>query len=374
VKTLTKQNMEDYITGAVMLGCGGGGGADWGKSMVDEAFEAGYKFRLADLSKIKDEKMLCILAGVGGGVPQEARDKVAPYMTKFDQGSKSRVLRLRRSAEELSAYIGKKFYSYVASETGGGNGVLPMFLNALEGKPSIDADCCGRAKPEMGISLSSVAGIPTTPLVMVTPFMETVILKSSVDDNRAEDITRNVAVACGGSVTVARCPAKVQDFKRGTAQGQVTKCIKIGETIRKAKEKGKDPKEAFTKASSATEIFEGKVDSFTLEGRGGFNWGDWIVSGTGKFSGHKMRVWYKNEYLIGWLDDKPRIMSPDLICITDEEKFEGLSNFTQSGAHNGKKVRVFGIKANDLWRTPKGIDLFGPKHFGFDIKYKPFEG
>jgi len=57
----------------------------------------------------------------------------------------------------------------------------------------------------------------------------------------------------------------------------------------------------------------------------------------------------------------------------NEEKFKGLSNFTQSGAHNGKKVHAFGIKANELWRTPEGINLFGPKHFGFDIKYKPFE-
>ncbi len=372
MKKLTKTNMMDYVTGAVILGCGGGGGAEWGTTMIEEAFDGGHEFKLADLSEIKDDKMLCILAGVGGGVPQEVRDKVAPYYEKFGGREGSRVPRLRKAAKELSEYIGKEIFAYVASETGGGNGVLPMFLNALEGKPSVDADCCGRAKPEMGISLTAVAGIPVTPLAMVSPFIETVILKSAVDDNRAEDITRYVAVACGGGVTVARCPATVKDYKRAVAPNQVTRCMKIGEAIRKAKERGEDPEKAFLEASGASKIFEGTVSDFDLEGRGGFNWGNWIIKGTSDYEGYKLRVWFKNEHLISWLDEKPFVMGPDLICIVEGETFEGLSNFQPTKAHNGKKVKVYGIRAIDAWKNPRGIELFGPRHFGFDVEYKPF--
>ena len=51
---------------------------------------------------------------------------------------------------------------------------------------------------------------------------------------------------------------------------------------------------------------------------------------------------------------------------------EGLSNF--SGAnYSGKNVTVFGIKAIEQWRTKKGIEIFGPKHFGFKIDYSPIE-
>lgn len=341
--------------------------------MIDEAFEGGFKFRLADISEIDGEAMLSILAGVGGGVPQEVRDKVAPYREKFPETKDSRLRRLQRSAKELSEYIGKEFFAYVASETGGGNGVLPMYLNAIEGKPSVDADCCGRAKPEMGISLTNVAGIPVTPLVMVSPFMESVILKSAVDDYRAEDITRNVAVACGGSVTVARCPAKVTDYRRGTAPKQVTRCIGIGEAVRRAKEKGNDLEEAFTRASSSRRIFEGRVSSFESEGRGGFNWGNWLIKGAEGFKGHTMRVWFKNEHLISWLDDKPLVTCPDLICIVEGASYEGLSNFVQGGTHNDKDVSVLASKAVDRWRTTKGLEVFGPKHFGYEIEYKPFE-
>lgn len=41
MKTLTKDDMMDYVTGAVSMGCGGGGGAAWGTQMIDEAFEKG---------------------------------------------------------------------------------------------------------------------------------------------------------------------------------------------------------------------------------------------------------------------------------------------------------------------------------------------
>jgi DUF917 family protein len=49
-----------------------------------------------------------------------------------------------------------------------------------------------------------------------------------------------------------------------------------------------------------------------------------------------------------------------------------LSNFGGAN-HVGKKVTVFGIKALDLWRTVKGVEIFGPRHFGFDINYVPME-
>ena len=372
MKTLSKEDLENYVIGSRILGCGGGGGASG--EMIEDAFKRGLKFQLADISELPKNKYLCIIAGVGGGVSREDRERVAAYSQKVTRTSESRTQNLRRVAKELANYIGEEeFYAYIAAETGPGNGLSPMFLNATEGKPSVDGDCCGRAKPEIGLSLTNVAGISVTPMTMLTPFGEVVILKSAVDDYRAEDIIRHVAVASGGSVTIARCPAKVEEYEKGIVPGQVTRCIKIGTAIRKTREKGEDPVEAFQKEGEAYKIFEGKVSSFGMEGRGGFNWGDWNINGTGKFKGKKLRVWYKNENLVSWLDDKPYATCPDLICIVDGKTCEGLSNFEQTGTHNSKNVRVFGITAHERWRTPKGIEVFGPKHFGFDIEYIPLE-
>nr|MQY82156.1 DUF917 family protein [archaeon] len=61
MKTLTKQDMLDYVTGATILGCGGGGGAEGGIRMINEAFDGGYEFKLADLSELPDDDILCIV-------------------------------------------------------------------------------------------------------------------------------------------------------------------------------------------------------------------------------------------------------------------------------------------------------------------------
>jgi len=31
------------------------------------------------------------------------------------------------------------------------------------------------------------------------------------------------------------------------------------------------------------------------------------------------------------------------------------------------------LKQSIMWRTPKGIELFSPRHFGFDLDYVPIE-
>lgn len=370
MKILKQADLEGYITGANILGCGGGGSPESGRAMVKDAYEKGFKFRLADPNELPQDKLLCILGGVGGGVPKEIRDHVEPYSQKLKGTREERLIRLKKASEVLSDFIGEEFCSYIASETGPGNGIIPMYMAALEGKPCVDGDCCGRAKPELALSLTHVAGIPITPLSIVTPFDEALILKNAVDDYRAEDICRYVAIASGGSVTVARCPAKVEEYKKGMALNQVTKCIKIGEALKLAKDKNKDLSEAFIRETDAEKIFEGVVASYELEGRGGFNWGNWHINGSGDFKGHSFKIWFKNENLISWLDGKPKVVCPDLICVVETETCYGLSNFAENERYEGRKVTVFGIKAPDVWRTSKGIEVFSPRHFGYNIEYR----
>ena len=40
---------------------------------------------------------------------------------------------------------------------------------------------------------------------------------------------------------------------------------------------------------------------------------------------------------------------------------------------NGKRVLVVGLKCYPMWRTPKGIELVGPRYFGIDADYIPVE-
>lgn len=368
MKILSRSSLEDYITGANVLGCGGGGSVESGRAMIEDAFRKGFKFRLADPEELPKGGLLCILGRLGGGVPKEVKARVAPYFKKL-KGAKEAIASLQKAANELSNLLGEEFCSYIASETGALNGIIPMYMAALEGKSCIDGDCCGRAKPELAISLTNVAEISTTPLCIVTPFDETLILKNAVDDYRAEDLCRYTAIASGGSVAVARCAAKVETYRKGMVSNQVTKCIKIGEVIRIANSEGKDPVEAFIRETSAKKLFEGAVTSHEVEAKEGFYWGNWHIAGSGEFNNHSFKVWFKNEHLISWLDGEPCVVCPDLICIVDRA-CQGLSNFVESGEHNGKDVIVLGMRAHEAWRTKKGTKIFSPRHFGYDIEYR----
>ena len=101
-------------------------------------------------------------------------------------------------------------------------------------------------------------------------------------------------------------------------------------------------------------------------------WGNIEIKGTGDSERHELKVWYKNEFLISWENGRPFVTCPDTICVVDADSAEGLSNWGNDFRER-RNVVVFGRKAHDLWRTEKGLELFSPKHFGFNIEYVRIE-
>jgi uncharacterized protein len=80
----------------------------------------------------------------------------------------------------------------------------------------------------------------------------------------------------------------------------------------------------------------------------------------------------KNEYLIAWKNDRMDVTCPGSVFIVDSESGKGLYNKPQDFS-KGRKVAVIGRKAGDIWTTEKGLKIFGPGHFGFEMPHKPFD-
>jgi hypothetical protein len=209
-------------------------------------------------------------------------------------------------------------------------------------------------------------------LAIVTPFGDTVIVKNAVDDARAEDICRYIAVASGGTCAVARCPTKGREIRNAVVPNSISATIRMGRSIREAGDRGEDPVQAFIKASDGYLLFCGKVKSYGRKEEGGFMWGNISVSGIEGFKKEELRIWYKNEYLITWLNGKPYVTCPDTVCVVDAKTGEGLSAWGREFKKD-REVVVVGRKAHKIWRTKRGTKLFSPKHFGFDIEYRPIE-
>ena len=143
---------------------------------------------------------------------------------------------------------------------------------------------------------------------------------------------------------------------------------------REAVETNSDPIDALLNASSGYKLFQGLVTKSDEKGDRGFNWIDVEISGTDDFSGKTYKVFVKNENIIGWLDGEIDAMSPDYIYNLDPTTGRSIMSNAGIGSYPiGKEVVLIGLPAADQWRSDMGIELMGPKHFGFDFDFIPIE-
>ena len=365
MKTLNRQDIEDIIVGGKIMGTGGGGEEEWARPLIEKVYDSKKTFRLIDLSELKKEDMVVIASRIGGGVTKEQAAKVA-NLEKTEERPELRAFSL------LSDYMGQEPDAVVPTELGAGNTLAAMCTAAMLDKPTLDADCAGRAKPEVSISTTCVAGIPITPACLVTQYGEVLFLEKIVNDVRGEDILRAVAAASGGMAGLCRAPMKGSQVGEAVVHNSVSMCIDLGRSIRESRSRGTNPIASILETVRGLRFFEGTVSTFKREEAGAFMRGEFTIKGSGSYSGHSLRVWFKNENLVSWLDGGPFVTCPDSICVVDTKTGLGLSNWGNDFA-NGRGVTVFGVRAHELFRTAKGLERFSPRSFGYEIEYTPIE-
>ena len=164
------------------------------------------------------------------------------------------------------------------------------------------------------------------------------------------------------------------DVRRGTIRGSVSEAITYGRTVREAMEQRKDPIAALVDVSKGYKLFHGVVSKADSKGERGFTWWDVELEGLNEYTNHVYKIFVKNENIVSWLDGKPDVMSPDLICNLDPKTGDAIAGGGGVGGYALKaEVVMVGIPSSPMWRTSKGIDVLGPRHFGFDFEYVPIE-
>ena len=160
-----------------------------------------------------------------------------------------------------------------------------------------------------------------------------------------------------------------EDVKEALIPGTLTRAYNIGRAIREARESGADPVAAAVAAVEGWHLFTGTVSKRETEDREGYYWGINTIAGTDKFKGNTMKIFFKNENHVTWLDDQVYVTSPDVIEVVDLKTAEPITN---TDLREGDSVAVIGAK-NEAYRSKEGIALIGPKHYGYDIEYVPIE-
>ena len=106
------------------------------------------------------------------------------------------------------------------------------------------------------------------------------------------------------------------------------------------------------------------------EVRGAFNFGKALVEGSGEYKVKTASVEFQNENLVATVDGEIRATTLDLICLVDTEIFIPVPT---DALKYGKRVLVVGLRYHEAWRTQAGIEIVGPRYFGYDTDYVPVE-
>ena len=349
--------MKNIALGAALLGAGGGGDPYVGKLVAMGAVKECGPVTLLDPEEVPDDALLVPIAmmgaptvlgekGIGGG----------EYQTLYNM---------------VSQFFGKKIYAFMPIEAGGVNSMLPIAACARLGLPLVDCDGMGRAFPELQMVTFTIGGMSATPMALTDEKGNSVIFET-ITNKWTEELARAVTMSCGGSVSVSLYPMTGAQMKAYSVKNIVTRSQKLGEAIRTVKNCADDvtPEEHFLQFSEGYKLFKGKIADVLRETRGAFNFGKVMLEGIGECKGHQAYVEFQNENLTATVDGEILATTPDLICLVDTETFTPV---TTDALKYGKRVLVIGLKCFEMWRTPAGIDLVGPRYFGCDTDYIPLE-
>lgn len=342
--------------GALALGCallGSGGGGDPAYDLLMAKHFIRSPHTLVTLDELCDDALVLPVGLMG-----------APLVMKEKLQTGREFIAMM---EAFGRYYGKRPSAIAAGEIGGANGLVPLIAAFQTGIPLLDGDTIGRAFPQLQMSTAHIAGVKTTPSFFCDVKGNHAILEAS-GAGELEQMARHLAVAMGSICAVGVYPMTGRQAKGGAiVEGSYGKAIDLGESMLEARKRGSDPVEAIVEISDGLLVATGNIIDIDQRVVNGFLEGSVKIR---SLDGEEYIVQYQNEYLVVAAEGEPLVMTPDIIAIVDRETGEPL---TSEILRYGLRVAVIGLPSPEIWTTPMGLDLTGPRFFGYPFDYKKFK-
>jgi uncharacterized protein len=338
--------------GCAILGAGGGGDSYVALLQVLQATEDYGPAQLIDLDELPDDALIMPCGGIG-----------APTVTieKFENGDEGERLR-----EHLEFMTDRRVAALMPAEIGAGNGVLPVTWAARIGLPVVDADGMGRSFPEVPMVTMNLAGIPACPAVMTDERGNLAVFRT-ISGHWAERLERAAAVEFGGAASSTEFSLTAAQARGATVRNSVSKAIRIGETLAGARG---SPVDALIAELGAFKLITGKVLDVERHTTSGFVRGSVVIEGLRQDDGRLIRLELQNENLVALERGRVLASVPDLITVLDSETAEAILTET---IRYGQRVTLIAFACDPVWRTERGLDVAGPRAFGYDFDYRPVE-
>jgi len=363
-----KQDVEDFVRGVTFMGTGGGGDPKLGLDFLLKALEEGYKLNWVDISEIDEEEWVAMPFYMGSIAP--ISEENLKKLKEMGLGEPTVERPLIKAVQELEKCKQIKLGALIAGELGGSNTPAPLDTAARLNKVFIDGDFAGRAIPELTQATPCVKNKSICPLVMCDLWGNVNIIESAINFGMVEEYGRSIVMVTNQMTGNIGFLMKVKELKEVMIPGTLTDSYVVGKTIRKAREAaGQDPVEKAVEVIGGHLLFKGTVTGREFEDKKGFMFGTHVFEGLDEFQGHTFKIWFKNENHITWLDNKPYVCSPDIITVVALGDCEPITN---TYLKVRQQVAVIG-KPHIKYRDKGDVNLLIPKHFGFDIEWKPME-
>lgn len=361
-------DVEDLLRGTNFLSASGGGEPTVQRELLNDDLSRGLELRWTSLDDLPAGELVCTACFSGSIAPEVF--EASPEASGI--AGPDRIVRpLVASVQALEEELGRKVSAICSIEIGGINTPAVLDAAANLGIAMVDGDYAGRAIPELHATGLHLSGAEVLPWASVDEYGNSVVIRRAASNAFAERIGKFLAQASFGLIGCALAALPAQEVKQIYVPGTISESLRLGRAIREARESGMDPVAAAAQALDGWVLFRGRITAREWRNTG-YMEGTQDIEGEGSFAGRVMRIWFKNENHLSWLDGREYVASPDLIEICDSETGEPLVN---TYLKEDDRVAVVGMKRRAIWDSPDGLATLGPAHFGWpNFPFQPIEG
>ena len=348
-----ESDLDSIAIGAGILGTGGGGNPYIVQLRARQAIQPWVPVNVLAPEELPEDARVVCVGGIGA--PTVGIEKV-------------RDLQSYHALRAIEDYTGEKATALISNEIGGSNSVEPLIPAAMAGLPVVDADGMGRAFPEFQMKTFFVYGVPCCPMAIADEKGNSVVIRETINPAWAERLARSITVQMGCVACYAVAPMTAEQVRRTAVPNTLSLARDLGNAVKRARTGGRDPLDAILDTCPGKVLFNGKVVDLDRRTTAGFARGTLTIDGLDAFTGERMVIEFQNENLIARRDGQIVCTVPDLICAVATDVGEPV---TTELMRYGLRVTILGFPAPELWTTPEGLAVAGPRAFGYEVDYTP---
>ena len=354
-RLLDRQDLEDLLDGAALLGAGGGGPRWVGVQIIDAIEKSGRWPRLIQPEDLDDDERV---AGTASIALPTAVNSTDPFPWQLSE----------QAFLALEGAYGHDLDAILPIALGPGNALLPAIVAASLDRPLVDVAAAPRACPFLaGYSFALMPGPVMAALAVPGSPPQTLNTANAIALQQIL-MTEVLAPGSPGVASVALFAMTAKTLRGAIPMGPggpqiglaynygLSRAMALGKSIRTAKTKGHDPVEAVCIALGGRVAFRAlqASDQPTRSGSSALTF-------TALDGQSRLLVYHLAENLMAWRegDLAPLAMGPDIITYLTADGQTFTNDATDLAAVAGREMVVITAPVPGAWRAPPFVFGWG---------------